>query len=208
MPRTWTLIHSIQLNNNNNNNNNTNNNHHHNNNLRRGQPSLYGAPGYPPGPPPPMHRSLQGMEGTGKWFNLPFILRHSPHQNDPFINAASPYHNSPYGGFYPPPVHGAPSERRPTMLNTFEQYDNISKSSPSPHDRSTPNAYMPHGVPPHHPGVLVAGSRHPEDDAERSPSSTGAGNISGSATAPGGSSTSEFSGLVSYFSSQQDDLDS
>lgn len=101
------------------------------------------------------------------------------------------------------------------MVNTFEQYDNIAKSSPSPHDRSTPNAYHSHG--PHHPGVVTAipaGSRHPDDDDERSTSSAGAGSLSGAAethssnAATGTGSTSEFSGLVSYFSSQQDDLDS
>lgn len=98
------------------------------------------------------------------------------------------------------------------MPNTFEQYDNISKSSPSPHDRSTPNAY--HGA--HHPSVvtaLPAGTRHPEDDDERSTGNAGPASINtpeahtANAAAATGSS-SEFSGLVSYFSSQQDDLDS
>lgn len=100
------------------------------------------------------------------------------------------------------------------MPNTFEQYDNISKSSPSPHDRSTPNAYHPHGS--HHPSVvtaLPAGTRHPDDDDERSTNSAGAASINApeahaANAATGTGSSSEFSGLVSYFSSQQDDLDS
>lgn len=125
-----------------------------------------------------------------------------------FFCLGSPYHNSPYAGYYPPvPAHVSSMERRPGVLaSTFEQYDNPNKNSPSPHDRTTPNAYH-HAQPPpssHLITTITSTGRHPipvEDD-ERS-GNTAPANNAGS----GAGSSSEFSGLVSYFSSQQDDLD-
>lgn len=104
-----------------------------------------------------------------------------------FIHLAGPYQNIPFGSYY---AAAAAAERRTgAIIGTFEPFEN---KNPSSHDRLP--AYA-------HPslGLAALASRNPaaaEIDDERS-------------AQPGvGGSTSEFSGLVSYFSSQQDDLDS
>lgn len=181
---------------------------------------MYGSPGYPSGPPQPMHRNIQTIESSGNpsqefagWCLFQqnfygFVLQFFFVKFDEFIIfQGSPYHNSPYAGYYPPgpvPAHVSSIERRPGVLaSTFEQYDNPNKNSPSPHDRTTPNAYH-HSQPPtsHLISTITATNRHPipEEDDERSSHSAAPG-------APNAGSSSEFSGLVSYFSSQQDDLD-
>lgn len=128
--------------------------------------------------------------------------------------SGSPYHNSPYAGYYPPPgpspAHVSSIERRPGVLAaTFEQYDHPNKNSPSPHhDRSTPSAYhLSQSTHSHLIASITSTGRHPvppDEDDERSAHTAG-GNIANAGVGVG--SSSEFSGLVSYFSSQQDDLD-
>lgn len=73
------------------------------------------------------------------------------------------------------------------MISTFEPFDN---KNPASHDRLPAYAHPSLGL------AALAG-RNPiggEGDDDRS-------------APPGGAGSSEFSGLVSYFSSQQDDLD-
>lgn len=98
-----------------------------------------------------------------------------------------PYQNIPFGSYY---AAAAAAERRSgAIIGTFEPFDN---KNPSAHDRLP--AYAHPGL-----GIAALAGRHPvgEVDEERNAAPPGAGG-----------STSEFSGLVSYFSSQQDDLDS
>lgn len=125
-----------------------------------------------------------------------------------------PYQNLPFGNYYPPPgpatahLSSASSaavslERRSSaaVISSFEQFDNVNKISSASHERYAQ----------HHPNISIstisAPGRHaaPDIDDERS---AGSGDANATAnTAAGAVGGSEFSGLVSYFSSQQDDLD-
>lgn len=89
-----------------------------------------------------------------------------------------------------------PDEHRPSAVGSFEQFDNA-KHTP-PHDRTTPNAYLQSPRAIDDESSAGAGS----NAAAGGESSSGATIME---TTVGGSS--EFSGLVSYFSSQQDDLE-
>lgn len=117
-----------------------------------------------------------------------------------------PYQNLPFGNYYPPPgpttAHlssssssSASSERRSSAaaISTFEQFDNVNKISAAAHDR-----YVQH-----HSNLSITTISTPDD--ERSARSGDANAPANTAASAGGGS--EFSGLVSYFSSQQDDLD-
>lgn len=99
-----------------------------------------------------------------------------------------PYQNLPFGSYY---AAAAAAERRSgAIIGSFEPFDN---KTPSSHDRLP--AYA-------HPGLGLAAL------ASRNLSSADGGaddERSGAPPSHGGGS--EFSGLVSYFSSQQDDLD-
>lgn len=106
------------------------------------------------------------------------------------ISSIGPYQNIPFGSYY---AAAAAAERRSgAIIGTFEPFDN---KNPSSHERLP--AYA-------HPslGLAALATRNPtggdvDDDRSAQPGVVGHGG-----------STSEFSGLVSYFSSQQDDLDS
>lgn len=116
-----------------------------------------------------------------------------------------PYQNLPFGSYY---AAAAAAERRSgAIIGTFEPFDN---KNPSSHDRLP--AYAHPGL-----GLAALASRNlagAEGDDERPiphglPHSAAHGPPHGPPHGPGGSTGgSEFSGLVSYFSSQQDDLDS
>lgn len=111
------------------------------------------------------------------------------------VRFLGPYQNIPFGSYY---AAAAAAERRSgAIIGTFEPFDN---KNPSSHDRLP--AYA-------HPGLGLAAlasrnlvSADGEDDRSAPAGAPGPQGPPG----PGGS-TSEFSGLVSYFSSQQDDLD-
>lgn len=112
-----------------------------------------------------------------------------------------PYQNIPFGSYY---AAAAAAERRSgAIIGTFEPFDN---KNPSSHDRLP--AYA-------HPGLGLAALANRNlvsaegDDRSAPPGPHGpAHGPQGPPGPPGpGGSTSEFSGLVSYFSSQQDDLD-
>lgn len=131
-------------------------------------------------------------------------------------HVAGPYQNV-FGSYY---AAAAAAERRPGgIIGTFEPFDN---KNPSSHDRLP--AYA-------HPGlglaqlasrntaaaaaaaaaVAAAGGSHgsPSGDDRPAPALPGIGGPGGpGGPGGGGAGSSEFSGLVSYFSSQQDDLDS
>lgn len=114
---------------------------------------------------------------------------------------AGPYQNIPFGSYY---AAAAAAERRSgAIIGTFEPFDN---KSPSSHDRLP--AYAHPGL-----GLAALASRNSAAAAAAAAAVAAAG-ASGDGsparderTAGPGGSTSEFSGLVSYFSSQQDDLD-
>lgn len=117
----------------------------------------------------------------------------------------------PFAGYYAPPAptsaHLASSvERRSgTIVSTFEQFDNVNKAVILPHDRGSATSYSHHHSSTSITTLTTAG-RHPEVEDERSAGS-GSNGPHETNTAAGTGSGSEFSGLVSYFSSQQDDLD-
>lgn len=126
-----------------------------------------------------------------------------------FLLHTGPYQNLPFGNYYPPPgpttAHlsssssssstSASSERRPSAaaISTFEQFDNVNKAAVAAHDRYTQ----------HLSNISISAISTPDD--ERSARSGDANAAPNTAANAGGGS--EFSGLVSYFSSQQDDLD-
>lgn len=129
---------------------------------------------------------------------------------DHFSNTG-PYQNLPFGNYYPPPgpttahlssssssspsAAAASSERRPSAaaISTFGQFDNVNKISAAAHDRYAQ----------HHSNISISTITAPDDDRS---TRSGDANASANTTASAGGG-SEFSGLVSYFSSQQDDLD-
>lgn len=178
--------------------------------IRRGQPGIYG--GYPNIQPPPMHRSLQSIDHTpntpqnftGKLNSSKEKCKTTPHKSDINVEifVVGPYQNIPFGSYY---AAAAAAERRSgAIIGTFEPFDN---KNPSSHDRLP--AYA-------HPGLGLAAlanrnlvSAEGDDDRSAPPGPHGPhGPHQGPPGPPGpGGSTSEFSGLVSYFSSQQDDLD-
>ncbi|XP_055302981.1 A-kinase anchor protein 12-like isoform X2 [Sitodiplosis mosellana] len=151
----------------------------------RGQPGIpYG--GYPNIQPPPMHRSLQSIE-------------HATNSPQNFTGA---YQNLPFGSYYAA-AQAAAERRSGAIIGTFEPFDN---KNPASHDRLPAYAHPSLGL------AALASRNAPtgnvEDDrtgppGPAPPSVIGPGGVGGV-----GGSTSEFSGLVSYFSSQQDDLDS
>lgn len=171
---------------------------------RRGQPGIYA--GYPNIQPPPMHRSLQSLEhaATNSPQNFPGNFKNNQllriYEFNRFVfslisffRCSGAYQNLPFGSYYA--AAAAADRRSGAIIGTFEPFD--SSKNPSAHDRLP--AYA-------HPGLglaALAAGRNPtgDGDDERGPP--------GHPGQPGaGGSTSEFSGLVSYFSSQQDDLDS
>lgn len=87
---------------------------------------------------------------------------------------------------------------------SFEQFDNSKHTPPPLHERRTPTATANYQSPQRNDesvgGDACSGPNRGDDDANGVEAATT------SSTAAGGSS-SEFSGLVSYFSSQQDDLE-
>lgn len=102
-----------------------------------------------------------------------------------------PYQNLSFGNYYAAAAAAAVERRQgATLSHSLEPFDN--KNSPSSHERMAAYAHSSLTA------LTTLTARNPpgEADDERP------GN------APHGPSTSEFSGLVSYFSSQQDDLDS
>lgn len=129
------------------------------------------------------------------------------------VLSLGPYQNLPFGSYYAPPAaasaHLTPAVERRSgpIVSTFEQFDNVSKAVILPHERTAPSPYSHH-----HSSTsittLTAAGRHPEVDDDRSAGS-GSGSNGPHEASPGAGATSgsEFSGLVSYFSSQQDDLD-
>lgn len=142
-----------------------------------------------------MHRSLQQIEHasnspqnfTGK------LARKNRQVSEFFLKAfflfiSGPYQNIPFGSYY---AAATAAERRTGLIGTFEPFDN---KNPASHDRLPAYAHPSLGL------AALAG-RNPisgEGDDDRSAPPGGGG---------GGAGSSEFSGLVSYFSSQQDDLD-
>lgn len=106
------------------------------------------------------------------------------------ISFLGPYPNIPFGSYY---AAAAAAERRSgAIIGTFEPFDN---KNASPHDRLP--AYAHPGL-----GLAALASRNQAGGG-------GGGDVDDERVAqPGGAGSSEFSGLVSYFSSQQDDLDS
>lgn len=178
-------------------------------------------------PPPQMHRALQAMEAAGSsapeyagkhshirkysnfQSNLPYLLANSQIINIISCFPTGPYQNLPFGNYYPPPgptaahlssstsssssaTGASSSERRPSAaaISTFEQFDNVNKISAA-------ERYAQH-----HSNISISTISAPDDERT---SRSGDGNAPASAASAGGGS--EFSGLVSYFSSQQDDLD-
>lgn len=105
---------------------------------------------------------------------------------------AGPYQNIPFSNYYAAAAAAVERRSGAIMSHTLEPFDN--KSSPSPHERMAAYAHSSLTA------LTTLSTRNPsgEADDER----LGPGN------APHGAGSSEFSGLVSYFSSQQDDLDS
>lgn len=104
------------------------------------------------------------------------------------LSVSGPYQNIPFGSYY---AAATAAERRTGLIGTFEPFDN---KNPASHDRLPAYAHPSLGL------AALAG-RNPisgEGDDDRSAPPGGGG---------GGAGSSEFSGLVSYFSSQQDDLD-
>lgn len=110
------------------------------------------------------------------------------------------YQNLPFGSYYAAAQAAAAERRSGAIIGTFEPFDN---KNPAAHDRLPAYAHPSLGL-----AAALAG-RNPaadvDDDRGGAPGPAPPSAVIG----PGGStSVSEFSGLVSYFSSQQDDLDS
>lgn len=108
---------------------------------------------------------------------------------------AGPYQN-PFSNYYAAAAAAVERRSGAIMSHTLEPYDN--KSSPSTHERMTAYAHSSLTA------LTSLSTRNPTNPAaETDDERHGPGNAPGNT--PG---SSEFSGLVSYFSSQQDDLDS
>lgn len=113
-----------------------------------------------------------------------------------------PYQNLPFSSYY---AAAAAERRSGALIGSFEPFDN--KNSPSSHERSAAAALYAHpGL-----GITAIPGRNPANDAdgERVPPNSHPGGPKSLLDSIGqGPTETEFSGLVSYFSSQQDDLDS
>lgn len=110
-----------------------------------------------------------------------------PISNNSKLPFPGPYQNLPFTSYYA----AATGDRRPAaIIGSFEPFDN--KNAP-------PGAHPPiYG----HPSLATLTTiRHPGAGAG---AGDGEDERAAGAHPPGGDSSSEFSGLVSYFSSQQD----
>ncbi|XP_031624515.1 titin homolog isoform X2 [Contarinia nasturtii] len=138
-------------------------------------------------PPHPM-RGQPGIYGGYPNIQPPPMhrsLQSLEHATNSPQNFPGAYQNLPFGGYYA--AAAAADRRSGAIIGTFEPFDN---KNPSAHDRLPAYAHPSLGL------AALAG-RNPTGDGDDERGQPGAGG-----------STSEFSGLVSYFSSQQDDLDS
>uniref|UniRef100_A0A336L1J9 CSON014502 protein n=1 Tax=Culicoides sonorensis TaxID=179676 RepID=A0A336L1J9_CULSO len=147
---------------------------------------------YHGGPPP----------GSGRVYNEPMPIHHRILHGAPNasgttpIGARSPTHRpAGYPGQYPP-HHMGPHQYGPYP---YPAPPPSSTSTPSTENRSPAHSASSAGSPYQPPGNRTPQTFSNEDDRPRS-ESTGA--------ASGGGGAGEFSGLVSYFSSQHDDLNS